>query len=109
MANVDKVKRKPVTIDIGDGKNRTLKYTLNSFATMEEEYGSVDEAVQAMEKGSIKAIRLMLWAGLVHEDSDLTPEYVGNQIEISDLETIAEKMNSVIAADMPDEDKSKNK
>ena len=104
MANIKKIRRPAVTIDIGDGKERTLKYNLNAFAEMEEKYGSVDEALQAMEKGSIKAVRFMLWIGLVHEDKALTEEHVGDLIDILDMEEIAEKMNKVIVSDLPDKE-----
>lgn len=99
MANVNKVKRSPVFISLD--KDRQLKYTLNAFAEMEERYGSVDEAVKAMEKGSIKAIRFMLWAGLIHEDKSLTEEQVGDLIDIADMQEIADKMNLTMSGDLP--------
>jgi hypothetical protein len=103
MANVNKVIRKPVYIDIGDGKQRQLKYTLNSFALMEDKYGTIDDAMSAMEKGSVKAVRFALWAGLVHQDAELTEEYVGSMIDLSELETIATKMNEAMIGDLPEQ------
>ena len=102
MANINKIRREPVTIDIGDGKDRTLRYTLNAFALLEERYGSIDGAMDALDKGSISAIRLALWAGLIHEDKTLTEEYVGDNIDLFDLEGIAEKMNKAMMGDLPD-------
>lgn len=101
MANVNKIRKKSVQIDIGDGVDRTLRYTLNAFALLEEKYGSIDDAMEAMESGSIMAIRYALWAGLVHEDAELTEMYVGNQLDIEDLEELAEKMNKAMIGDMP--------
>lgn len=108
MANVNKVIRKPVHIDIGDGRQRELKYTLNSFALMEDRYGTIDDAMEAMEKGSIKAVRFALWAGLVHEDSELTEEYVGSMIDLSELESIATKMNEAMIGDLPEQVTNQN-
>jgi hypothetical protein len=107
MSNVKKVKRAPVIIELD--KARTLKYTLNSFAEMEDKYGSVDAALKKMEQGSIKAVRFMLWAGLIHEDETLTEQQVGAMIEVLDLETIVEKMSHSMDLDLPDKGNSSNK
>lgn len=101
MANIKKLKREPVVIDIGDGVERRLRYTLNSFALIEEKYGTIDKAMEILESGSIAAVRFALWAGLVHEDNELTELYVGNQIDLSDLEGLAEKMNKAMMGDLP--------
>jgi hypothetical protein len=101
MANIKKLRREPVIIDIGDGVERKLRYTLNSFALIEEKYGTMDKAMEALESGSIIAIRYILWAGLIHEDENLTEHYVGNQIELADLEDLAEKMNKAMMGDLP--------
>ena len=101
MAKISKLRNTPVKIDIGDGVDRTLRYTLNAFALMEEKYGSIDKAMEVMEAGSIAAVRFALWAGLVHEDENLTEHYVGSQIDLADLENLAEKMNKAMMGDLP--------
>jgi hypothetical protein len=106
MANVNKVKRPPIYITLD--KERQLKYTLNSFALMEDRYNSVDDALKAMEGGSVKAVRFMLWVGLIHEDKTLTEEQVGDMIELSDIEDIAQKMNEVMTVDLPDKGAATN-
>lgn len=104
MANIKKLKREPIVIDIGDGVERTLRYTLNSFALIEEKYGTIDKAMEALNSGSIAAIRFVLWAGLVHEDENLSEHHVGNQIDLSDLEDLAEKMNKAMMGDLPQDE-----
>jgi len=101
MADIKELKREPVVIDIGDGVERKLRYTLNSFALIEEKYGTIDKAMEVLEAGSIAAVRFALWAGLVHEDENLTEHYVGSQIELADLEELAEKMNKAMMGDLP--------
>lgn len=103
MSNLKDVKRQPVMLKLSDGVERELKYTLNSFAMMEEKYGSVEAAMKAMEKGSIAAIRFMIYAGLIHADETLTEMKVGSMIDIQELNALTEKMNSVMTADMPEE------
>ena len=101
MANIEKVRKAPVVVDIGDGVERKLRYTLNSFALIEEKYGTIDKAMEILESGSIAAVRFVLWAGLVHEDENLSEHYVGDQIDLSDLEGLAEKMNKAMMGDLP--------
>jgi hypothetical protein len=101
MADIVKVRKAPVKVDIGDGQERHLRYTLNAFALLEEKYGTMDKAMEALESGSIIAIRYILWAGLVHEDENLTEHYVGSHIDLSDLEVLAEKMNEAMMGDLP--------
>lgn len=104
MANIKKLRREPVVIDIGDGVERKLRYTLNSFALIEEKYGTVDKAMEVLKSGSVTAIRFVLWAGLVHEDENLSEHYVGSQIDLSDLEDLAEKMNKAMMGDLPQDE-----
>ena len=104
MANIEKVRKAPVVVDIGDGVERKLRYTLNSFALIEEKYGTIDKAMEILESGSIAAVRFVLWAGLVHEDENLSEHYVGDQIDLSDLEGLAEKMNKAMMGDLPQDE-----
>jgi len=104
MANIKKLRREPVIVDIGDGVERKLRYTLNSFALIEEKYGTIDKAMEALKSGSIAAIRFVLWAGLIHEDENLSEHYVGSQIDLADLEDLAEKMNKAMMGDLPQDE-----
>jgi len=104
MANIEKLRREPVVIDIGDGVERKLRYTLNSFALIEEKYGTIDKAMEILKSGSVAAIRFVLWAGLIHEDENLSEHYVGSQIDLSDLEDLAEKMNKAMMGDLPQDE-----
>ena len=99
MSNVREVKRN--TVELVLDKPRTLKYTLNSFAEMEEKYGSVEAALDAVSSNKVSAIRFMLWAGLMHEDEDLTEREVGNLISAADLPVICEKLMDAFEGDAP--------
>lgn len=107
MAKLKKIKRPPIAIELD--KERHLKYTLYSFSLMEERYGDINVALEAMEKGSIKAIIFMLWIGLIHEDKELTEQSVGEIIDITDMEDIAQKMSEAMGSDTPVKDLDPNK
>lgn len=99
MSDLNKIKKPDIILDLD--RERKLKYTLNSFAEMEERYGSVDKALQLVQDNNMRAIIFMLWAGLMWEDDELTEKKVGNLIEISELQDIAEKMGKAVGGDMP--------
>ncbi len=92
--SVKDVRSKGIPIELG-GKTRYLKFDLNAFANLEEMYGDIEQAMNALEKGSIKAIRAILWAGLTHEFLDengnttLTEREVGGWFDITDLSALS--------------------
>lgn len=101
MANLNEVRRKAVKITLSDGIERELKYTLNALAELEDKYGSVDKAFKALDTGSIKAVRFVLWAGMIHIEPPLTERQVGNLIDIQQMEEMMGLLNTAMAEDMP--------
>lgn len=99
MSNLKDVRIKAIPIKLD--KERHLKFDLNAFAELEEEYGNIEDALKQMEKGSIKALRAILWAGLIHEDENLTPKQVGSLIGLSDLEELAKSLTKAIKGHLP--------
>jgi len=94
MSNVKDVRPKAIKLTLD--KERTLMFDLNAFAELEEIYGSVDIALKAIEGGSMKAIRTLLWAGLLHEDDTLTAKQVGAMLSVSMLEDMTTQLLAAI-------------
>lgn len=105
MANLKDVKPKAVKITLTDGVERTIKFTLNAMAELEDRYGSVEEAFKQLDKNSIKAVRCILWAGLIHEDPGLTEQQVGNLIDIQYMQELMASLDEAFDADMPEPEK----
>lgn len=101
MARVKDVKSKPVKITLRDGVEREIRFTLNAMAELEDKYGSVEAAFKALEKNSIKAVRFVLWAGLMHEDPELTEMQVGNLIDTTYMQELMGSVNTAFNGDMP--------
>lgn len=68
-----------VDIEIG-GKQRQLRLDMNALAEAEAQLGlgGILEVIPMLEKVSLRAIRVLLWAGLRHEEKALTLEEVGS-------------------------------
>ena len=102
MSNVADVKSKTVKITLNDGVERTIKFTLNALAELEDKFGSVQAAFDKLEKeNSMKALRAVLWAGLLWKEPDLTEKQVGDLIDLSLMQDIAQSLNDAFEADMP--------
>lgn len=99
MSNPVRVKAIPVVL--GE-KQYHLKYDLNAFAILEDYYPTVEECLNALAKGSIKALRAVLYAGLAHEDPELTPEKVGELLTLADLPALGEQLTQALVSAMPE-------
>ena len=102
MSNLKDAKRENMRITLNDGVEREIKFTLNAMAEMEDRYGSVDEAFKALDAGSMKAVRFILWAGFIHEDESLTEKQVGNLIDVNCMEAIMKDLEAALTADLPE-------
>lgn len=104
MSNIADIRPKPVKITLD--KERTLLFDLNAFACLEEEYGSIDAALNALAEGKVKALRAVLWAGLVHGDDALTVKDVGHLITLADLQRVTEAVNEALSQALPKPEKN---
>lgn len=78
-------------IEIELDKTRRLRYTLNSLAEIEEKLGVPVQKLAEAEMG-MKAVRVFLWAGLIHEDAELTEREVGEMVDFDNFQYVQEKI-----------------
>jgi len=84
--------RQSVTIELD--RPRNLRYGMNALVKIEEMIG---RPISKLENISIKDMRTIIYAGLFHEDKNLSPEKVGELIdEFSDINTVAEKLGEAM-------------
>lgn len=93
---------KQIGVAINLDKERRLIFDLNSFCDLEDKYDTVEKAMVEMQKGSIKAIRYMLYLGLLNEDENLTERKVGKLIKIENLREVMAALTTAIAISTPD-------
>ncbi|WP_044895964.1 hypothetical protein [Bacillus alveayuensis] len=86
-----------ITLD----KERTMKFDLNALCELEEAFGTLEEAFKSLEKMSMKAIRKLLHASLVHEDESLTEKQVGQLIDINNIQYVAQKIQEAFQESSP--------
>lgn len=67
-----------VTLD----RERHLRYTFNSVCRLQETLGTSIDRVLGRESLGFVEMRAFLWAGLIHEDRDLTVEGAGELVQV---------------------------
>lgn len=95
---------KPTAVPVILDKPRHLIFDLNAFAELEDTYGSMDKVFAAMQTGSLKAARCLLWAGLRHEDEALTERQVGAMVTMDNLQTVLDGISTALTDAMPQDD-----
>jgi hypothetical protein len=85
MANVQRGESK-VQLD----KERTIKFDLNTLISIEDSLGY--SLAEMGENISIRVLRTMLTAGLIHEDPELTEEKVGSLITMDNMAEVQEAL-----------------
>lgn len=103
MSSAVDVKPIKKTVDLGDGVEREVVFSLNAMAELEEKYGSVEEAFTKVQNGSVAAIRFLLWCVLVPDgETDLTEREIGKLIKLDNLNDIMDMLMDTLQAQMPD-------
>ena len=86
--------KKGVAIELD--KIRMLRYGINALVAIEDLTG---KAITALDLANVKMkdLRTIIYAGLSHEDKELTPEKVGEIIDnFGSIEEIAEKVGEAM-------------
>lgn len=84
----------PVRIKLD--RERTLRYDLNAMCILDEHGG-----VEQIDLASASGMRLMLYAGLRHEDEELTLAKVGSLVDMGRIVEIGEAIGRALNRDMP--------
>lgn len=107
MSALKDAKPQAIKMPFKDGVVHELQFTLNALALLEEKYGSVDAAFEALDKGSFIAIRYLLWAATQHEEKPLTESEVGNLIDVTSMGSIMEALGNALSDGLPTEEQVK--
>lgn len=77
-------------------KQRTLKYPIMSLIRLKNEHGIELKDLADEEKAQdMEVILAVIWAGLIHEDRELTVEELGYMLDITELPEISKKLTEI--------------
>lgn len=79
-------------------KTRNFKYGMRALSLIEKKLKTPVSKID-MNNLTMEDTATMIWAGLVHEDKDLTPDKVMDLVdEYSDIQTVSEAMGEAFQA-----------
>lgn len=107
-SNLNAVRSANAKLELG-GVEYNIRYDLNAFAEIEDTHGSITELLAKMEKGSIKAIRAMVWAGLQCNGHCPTEKEVGSLIGLNDIAKVTFAIQSALTAALPETNEENEK
>lgn len=118
MAHINTIKgNDEFTMELG-GKQRTIKYDLNAYGELENRYGTVEMAMKELQTGNIKALRMILWTGLIHEEANvdevtgeptsynITPFQVGSWVAPGQIKDVSKMIGKAMTAALPEADRA---
>lgn len=89
-------------------KVRNLRYGINALCTIEDLLGKSISSLD-LQNLSMKDLRLVIFAGLLHEDNTLTPEKVGALIDdYSNIGEISQKLGEAFTLAFGEQKNRKN-
>lgn len=110
MASVLKIMRPKVyKVELGE-KEYELRYDMNTFAKMEEMFGSVESALTSLDmqgKGKIEAVLNIFYLGMLgNEDFDYTLEEFKKEISFASIGGVMELVLEALGSALPTEEKA---
>ena len=101
MADIQAVRPVKHTIDLGDGVEREIEFSLNAMADLEEKYGTVEKAFERVEDNNISAIRFLLWCLLNTGEQEISEREVGRLINLRNLNELMTSVMDYMEEAMP--------
>ena len=95
------LRNKGIKFTLGN-KEYELKFNMNTFCELEEVYGDINKAFEDLQLMKIKAIRALLYAAIKVEDDTVTLKYVGDLLQLGDLERLGTVINEALSESMPE-------
>lgn len=97
------------------GKKRTLLYTNRGMKILAQKFGTVYKGLKVLkdlnyefDESSLDNMAVLLHAGLVHEDKDLTLDDVENMMRFDIMPYVIGKLSIAIRASLPKADNEGN-
>lgn len=111
-------------ITLADGKTYHLVFDMNAMCAMEERYGSLEGAMNALTeigteekdgngkakpKRVMKDLRFMLWTALQHDNDELTERQAAKLITFANMSQVMDALNAAMQVSVPEADEKNAK
>lgn len=86
------------------GQEYNLSMDFNVLCEMEERYGTIDKAGEALANGNMKDVRFLLYAMLSQSDETLTEKAVGHMITLQNMQEVMNALGEAMKSANPEKD-----
>jgi len=90
-------------------KQRRLRYDLNALAVIQERFGVAALSADGLgerfdETGTVDFafLRTVIWAGLLHEDAELTEQAVGGMLDLGNMASAVQAFFEAMSGATPE-------
>ncbi|TFJ92136.1 hypothetical protein [Lentibacillus salicampi] len=101
------LQHKPKAVTFTLDKERNFILDLNAYSELDLLYDN--KTYHDIERDLLKmrpyAIRAFMWGGMVHEDRELTPDFIGQYIDVTNIQEYAQQIYQAILNDKPQQAK----
>ena len=100
---------KSIPITLKDGKTRQLRYEWPSLCRLKREHGiSAFDVGREQLLGNVDPVKItgLIWAGLIHENKDLTMDEVENLVDIINVMGLMETVGEALLEALHGEEKA---
>ena len=97
MSEASTILSQPNEFTLIDGTVIQIRFTLYSFAVIEDEFGDLEKMQDALAKGSIRTIGKLIAASIVNDDIEMTGDQVLKRLPLSDLQKIVSVMSEAMS------------
>lgn len=103
-------------VEVKLDKVRHIKYTLGGMRIILKKYGSLQKALNVLsemgdsdltEEG-LDVLSTLIYAGLIHEDEELTQKKVENVIDFRNITKLTEALTEALSSSLPEGGEGKN-
>lgn len=101
MANIQAIRPVKHTIDLGDGVERDIEFSLNAMADLEDKYGTIENAFKKIQEDNISAIRFLLWCLLNNGEQEISEREIGRLINLRNLNDLMSSVMDYMEEAMP--------
>lgn len=102
MADIRAIRPVKHTIDLGDGVEREIEFSLNAMADLEDKYGTVEAAFNKIQENNISAIRFLLWCLLNNGEQEISEREIGRMINLRNLDDLMTAVMDYMEEAMPE-------
>lgn len=95
------VRSKPIPVETNEG-TKHLFYDLNAIEILEEKLGDISKIGDL--KPTVKNVKLLLWAGMLHENENLTLQQAGRLFQLADIPKVYRQIMLALNEGFPEPD-----